>query len=89
MHCWYVSLLCSRYYHLKCPVRGGRLQVSVVLTVHAGAKVPKDCADTSVIRTPSRRELLYPRSQIVIAAKAFGLEAIDMARLPFYYSFHG
>ncbi|KAF8349257.1 P-loop containing nucleoside triphosphate hydrolase protein [Amanita rubescens] len=29
-------------------------------------------------RTPSRRELLYTRSQIVIAAKAFGLEAIDM-----------
>jgi len=36
------------------------------------------CADTSIIRTPSRRELLYTRSQIVIAAKAFGLEAIDM-----------
>ena len=26
----------------------------------------------------SRRELLYTRSQIVIAAKAHGLEAIDM-----------
>lgn len=37
-----------------------------------------DCADTSVIRTPSRQELLYARSQIVIAAKAFGLNAIDM-----------
>ncbi|KAF8073632.1 Pyruvate/Phosphoenolpyruvate kinase-like domain-containing protein [Lyophyllum atratum] len=36
------------------------------------------CADTSIIRTPSRRELLFTRSQIVIAAKAFGLEAIDM-----------
>ncbi|KAH8825074.1 Pyruvate/Phosphoenolpyruvate kinase-like domain-containing protein [Flagelloscypha sp. PMI_526] len=36
------------------------------------------CADTSIIRTPSRLELLYTRSQIVIAAKAFGLEAIDM-----------
>lgn len=36
------------------------------------------CADTSVIRSPSRRELLYPRSQIVIAAKAFKLDAIDM-----------
>jgi len=36
------------------------------------------CADTSIVRTPSLRELLYTRSQIVIAAKAFGLEAIDM-----------
>ncbi|KAF8630935.1 hypothetical protein AX17_005292 [Amanita inopinata Kibby_2008] len=36
------------------------------------------CADTSIIRTPSRHELLYTRSQIVVAAKAFGLEAIDM-----------
>ncbi|KAF9464220.1 citrate lyase beta subunit [Collybia nuda] len=36
------------------------------------------CADTGIIRSPSRRELLYTRSQIVIAAKAFGLEAIDM-----------
>ncbi|KDQ62186.1 hypothetical protein JAAARDRAFT_30086 [Jaapia argillacea MUCL 33604] len=36
------------------------------------------CADTSIIRTPSRLELLYARSRIVIAAKAFGLEAIDM-----------
>lgn len=39
------------------------------------------CADTSVIRSPSRRELLYPRSQIVIAAKAFKLDAIDMVRM--------
>jgi citrate lyase beta subunit len=37
-----------------------------------------DCADTSVIRTDSRKELLYARSQIVVAAKAFGLDAIDM-----------
>ncbi|TFK74758.1 beta subunit of citrate lyase [Pluteus cervinus] len=36
------------------------------------------CADTSIIRTSSLRELLYTRSQVVIAAKAFGLEAIDM-----------
>ncbi|CAA7261424.1 unnamed protein product [Cyclocybe aegerita] len=36
------------------------------------------CADTSIIRTSSRRELLFTRSQIVIAAKAFGLDAIDM-----------
>ncbi|KAJ6512082.1 citrate lyase beta subunit [Mycena vitilis] len=36
------------------------------------------CADTSISRSPSRLELLYTRSSIVIAAKAFGLEAIDM-----------
>ncbi|KIM66771.1 hypothetical protein SCLCIDRAFT_109412 [Scleroderma citrinum Foug A] len=36
------------------------------------------CADTSVMRSPSRQELLYVRSQIVIAAKASGLDAIDM-----------
>ncbi|KAJ3747061.1 citrate lyase beta subunit [Lentinula detonsa] len=36
------------------------------------------CADTSILRTRSRQELLYTRSQIAIAAKAFGLEAIDM-----------
>ncbi|EJC97995.1 beta subunit of citrate lyase [Fomitiporia mediterranea MF3/22] len=36
------------------------------------------CADTSIIRTPSRLELLHTRSQIVLAAKAFQLEAIDM-----------
>ncbi|KAJ7645543.1 Pyruvate/Phosphoenolpyruvate kinase-like domain-containing protein [Mycena polygramma] len=36
------------------------------------------CADTSILRSPSRLELLYTRSSIVIAAKAFGLEAIDM-----------
>ncbi|KAI0311714.1 citrate lyase beta subunit, partial [Amylostereum chailletii] len=36
------------------------------------------CADTSIIRTTSRQELLYTRSRIVVAAKAFGLEAIDM-----------
>lgn len=44
----------------------------------ANTNVIEDCADTSIIRTPSRRELLYTRSQIVITAKAFGLEAIDM-----------
>lgn len=37
-----------------------------------------DCADTSIVRTTSKQELLYVRSQIVITAKAFGLEAIDM-----------
>ncbi|EIN12833.1 citrate lyase beta subunit [Punctularia strigosozonata HHB-11173 SS5] len=37
------------------------------------------CADTSIVRTRSRSELLYARSRMVIAAKAFGLEAIDMA----------
>jgi hypothetical protein len=45
----------------------------------AQAMYATDCADTSIIRTPSRQELLYTRSQIVVAAKTFGLDAIDMA----------
>ncbi|KZV61508.1 beta subunit of citrate lyase [Peniophora sp. CONT] len=36
------------------------------------------CADTGIIRTAERTELLYTRSQVVLTAKAFGLEAIDM-----------
>ncbi|KAI0667573.1 citrate lyase beta subunit [Trametes maxima] len=36
------------------------------------------CADTGITRTPSRQELLYTRSHIVITAKAFKLKAIDM-----------
>lgn len=37
-----------------------------------------DCADVGLIRTPHRSELLYPRSRLVTAAKAFGLQAIDL-----------
>ncbi|KAH8104486.1 Pyruvate/Phosphoenolpyruvate kinase-like domain-containing protein [Cristinia sonorae] len=36
------------------------------------------CADTRIIRTASRRELLFTRSQVAITARAFGLQAIDM-----------
>jgi len=36
------------------------------------------CADTGILRSPSRHELLYTRSSIAIAARAFGLNAIDM-----------
>ncbi|KAI0826860.1 Pyruvate/Phosphoenolpyruvate kinase-like domain-containing protein [Trametes gibbosa] len=36
------------------------------------------CADTGIIRTTSRQELLYTRSHIVVTAKAFRLKAIDM-----------
>ncbi|EKM49597.1 uncharacterized protein PHACADRAFT_214142 [Phanerochaete carnosa HHB-10118-sp] len=36
------------------------------------------CADTKIIRTKTRQELLYTRSQISITARAFGLESIDM-----------
>ncbi|PIL22589.1 hypothetical protein GSI_15278 [Ganoderma sinense ZZ0214-1] len=36
------------------------------------------CADTGIIRTTTRQELLYTRSHIVVTAKAFGLGAIDM-----------
>ncbi|KAJ7696006.1 citrate lyase beta subunit [Mycena rosella] len=48
------------------------------ISPHESINSPTDCADTSILRSPSRLELLYTRSQIVIAAKAFGLEAIDM-----------
>ncbi|CAE6428471.1 unnamed protein product [Rhizoctonia solani] len=36
------------------------------------------CADTHIIRTKTRQELLYPRSQMATAAKAFGIQCIDM-----------
>lgn len=39
-----------------------------------------DCADTGVIRTTSRQELLYTRSYIAVTAKAHKLKAIDMVR---------
>jgi citrate lyase subunit beta-like protein len=41
------------------------------------------CADTAIIRTSARQELLYPRSKIALAAKAFRLQAIDMARFTY------
>ena len=37
-----------------------------------------DCADTRIVRTLSRQELLYTRSKILAVARAFGLDAIDM-----------
>lgn len=36
------------------------------------------CADVGATRTPSRMELLYARSSVVTAAKAYKLSAIDM-----------
>ncbi|KAL7410009.1 Pyruvate/Phosphoenolpyruvate kinase-like domain-containing protein [Mrakia frigida] len=36
------------------------------------------CASTSILRSPSRVELLYARSRIVMAAKAFNIAAVDM-----------
>jgi len=44
-----------------------------------------DCADTRIIRTPSRQELLYTRSKIVAAARAFGLDTIDMVSCSFTF----
>ena len=73
-------------YHDLClvsSVRGGRLYrlpghsfQGIILGLPC--RFLLDCADTSVIRTSSRQELLYPRSKIAVVAKAFGLEAIDM-----------
>ncbi len=36
------------------------------------------CADTNVLRTPSRLELLYARQSVVVAAVAHGIQAIDL-----------
>ncbi|GHJ87451.1 hypothetical protein NliqN6_3853 [Naganishia liquefaciens] len=36
------------------------------------------CASSHILRSPSRMELLYARSNIVTAARTFGLAAIDM-----------
>ena len=41
------------------------------------------CADIEATRTESANEMLYARSQLVIAAKAFGLQAIDMVHINF------
>jgi len=41
------------------------------------------CADVEAIRTQEARELLYARSQLVITAKAYGLQAIDMVHINF------
>jgi len=36
------------------------------------------CADTGIVRSEDRRELLYARSAVVLAAKAYGLSSIDL-----------
>lgn len=41
------------------------------------------CADTGMIRTPSRKELMYARSAVVTAACAYGLQAIDLVCLDY------
>jgi citrate lyase subunit beta-like protein len=41
------------------------------------------CADIEAIRTQDGNELLYARSQLVITAKAYSLQAIDMVHINF------
>lgn len=41
------------------------------------------CADVEAIRTEHAAEMLFARSQLVIAAKAYGLQAIDMVHINF------
>ena len=41
------------------------------------------CADIEATRTESATEMLYARSRLVMAAKAFGLQAIDMVHINF------
>ena len=41
------------------------------------------CADLELVRTPGATELLFARSQLVLTAKAYGLQAIDMVHIDF------
>ncbi|GAA5906422.1 HpcH/HpaI aldolase/citrate lyase family protein [Sporobolomyces salmoneus] len=36
------------------------------------------CSSSNLIRTPSRREMLFARSSVVTVAKAYGLKAVDL-----------
>ncbi len=38
------------------------------------------CADTGLIRTSTRSEMMYARQAVVTAACAYGLQAIDMVK---------
>jgi len=72
-------LLAMAYAHLSLRrriVRGLSYRASWV--IWSNLVICVDCADTRIIRTPFHQELLYTRSKIVAAAKAFGLDAIDM-----------
>ena len=65
--------------HFSLRPRIVRNTMSCMPTANGWVKsIITDCADTRIIRTPSRQELLYTRSKIVAAARAFGLDAIDM-----------
>ncbi|KZO94071.1 beta subunit of citrate lyase [Calocera viscosa TUFC12733] len=60
-------------------IAGWRAAGSPALTLSTLLFAAEDyCADTGIVRTPARRELLYPRARMATAAKAFGLRAIDM-----------
>ena len=41
------------------------------------------CADTGLVRTPSRLEMLFARQTVVTAAIAYGLQAIDLVCVDF------
>ncbi|KAJ3108163.1 histone deacetylase [Phlyctochytrium planicorne] len=41
------------------------------------------CADVGLIRTPGRLEMVHARQRLVTAAKAFGLQAIDLVCVDF------
>ncbi|KAI8926805.1 Pyruvate/Phosphoenolpyruvate kinase-like domain-containing protein [Entophlyctis helioformis] len=41
------------------------------------------CADTGLLRTPSRQEMLYARQAVVTAACAYNLQAIDLVCVDF------
>ena len=75
---WLSAVVCERA-HVHCSLRLRTVRETVPPpTGWLGQPPNTDCADTRIIRTPSRQELLYTRSKIVSAARAFGLDAIDM-----------
>lgn len=76
------GLLVSRIFAGLMAVRRGRLYVHRIPGGTARSRGSLlDCADVGIIRTPSRMEMLFARSQIVTAAKAYGLQAIDLVSL--------
>ena len=75
-----LAVCCRMFTVIRSPSLGQRI-VWFPSQSFQGARLTRaflDCADSSVIRTSSRQELLYPRSKIAVVAKAFGLGAIDM-----------
>ncbi|EJD40918.1 beta subunit of citrate lyase [Auricularia subglabra TFB-10046 SS5] len=62
----------------KAQLSGSRVRVAALLFA-----AEDYCADTRVQRTPSGEELVFPRTSIAIAARAYGLQSIDMVHVDY------